>query len=357
MASPLESISLGALSVEPPSLNHNIIEVSSANHTSVEPSTVTPTTVEQTFIKYTFVKPTLDKPSLQDGVSKHSTSRGATSLGVASRDASSSYDTFPRFPDLPAEIQLNIWKSALPEPQIIPITLHHNADSGQNEIQFTTKHKPSGLLRACVDSRAVILKVFNVAIKSDDSERLIRLDGRRDIVILGLHKSSFVPYRPPYFGVRCRFRLSLTAEFGPRFKGVETLSWVSLQEIQGDWTPEDDIWAHTQFPGLKRWIYPLSYTSDFKFETVANGLPPGFRFREWEEGMSPHFENAKRLISSIRRQRILSTHLRNAILDFKKDKRPDWEIPEVKLMVPTCSVVGIEGVFPDTNGIVRATGR
>jgi len=103
-------------------------------------------------------------------------------------------------------------------------------------------------------------------------------------------------------------------------------------------------------------VYPLSHNSDFKFETVADGLPLGFCFREWEEGMSPHFENAKRIIYGITRQRIMSAYSRSAILRFKKDKKPGWQIPEVKFMVPTCSIAGINGVFPDTDGIVRASG-
>jgi len=167
MASPLELL-LGALPVEPTSINnHNVVEVNSVNPTSVEPPIVKPSTLKYTSVDYTRVGPTSAKPSLQDSISKATTSQSTPSLDITSQDASPSYDTFHRFPDLSAEIQLKIWKSALPEPQIIPITIHHNADSGQNEIQFTTKHQPSGLLRACIDSRAAILKVFNVTIKSD----------------------------------------------------------------------------------------------------------------------------------------------------------------------------------------------
>lgn len=108
-------------------------------------------------------------------------------------------DAFTLFPKLPTELQLKIWKHAGPNPRIMQvhciypastkwpcISLQQRCDAEAttpgDEVGFGTDTIPSGLLRACKQSRDVILKIPNRCIESGG--RKIRFDKENDIIFL-----------------------------------------------------------------------------------------------------------------------------------------------------------------------------
>jgi hypothetical protein len=92
---------------------------------------------------------------------------------------------FTIFPNLPTELQLKIWKHAIPEPRIMKVEVQTKIDEdGEARMIFTTNDKPSALLRACKKSRQAILESYTVCLATKNSCRKIRLDGDKDVVCL-----------------------------------------------------------------------------------------------------------------------------------------------------------------------------
>jgi hypothetical protein len=100
----------------------------------------------------------------------------------ASMTTSPSADTFTLFPDLPKELQIKIWKHAIPAPQLISIKFHPQTLEPRSGFRYRTNTKPSDLLRACKTSREEILKAQSVCIDMAGSERKICFDEVRDTV-------------------------------------------------------------------------------------------------------------------------------------------------------------------------------
>ncbi|KAE9380069.1 hypothetical protein N431DRAFT_552310 [Stipitochalara longipes BDJ] len=111
----------------------------------------------------------------------------------------SALDGFTLFPNLPLELQLNIWKHAISAPGIMQVRCIYPASiksSGLSQeqrcdaeamtlarkVEFGTDTKPSGLLIACRLSRQVVLTVLNGCIES--GRRKIRFDRDHDIILL-----------------------------------------------------------------------------------------------------------------------------------------------------------------------------
>lgn len=89
--------------------------------------------------------------------------------------------TFTLFPKLPAELQIKIWKHAIPAPRLVRV----KAEGGIGTIPIrlsTNTPAPDGLLRACKTSRETIQKVYTTCLES--GERKIRMDGDNDVLVL-----------------------------------------------------------------------------------------------------------------------------------------------------------------------------
>ncbi|RKF78841.1 hypothetical protein GcC1_052019 [Golovinomyces cichoracearum] len=110
---------------------------------------------------------------------------------------------FTLFSKLPYELQMNIWKNSIPDPQIIRLKLEvdksfHESDSFiRDGIDWDTDQiscinslkisapfsKAPGLLGACRNSRAAILAVYKGVLKAKD-ETVIRFDPESDTIFL-----------------------------------------------------------------------------------------------------------------------------------------------------------------------------
>jgi hypothetical protein len=98
---------------------------------------------------------------------------------------------FHLFPNLPMELQIKIFKGALGGPRIIRIEPY--CVDGDSALRFRTLHPPSALLRACQISREVFISTHTTCITSNNSARIIRLDGALDTVFL--HQSRRIYLR------------------------------------------------------------------------------------------------------------------------------------------------------------------
>lgn len=107
--------------------------------------------------------------------------------------------TFTPFPKLPPELQLKIWKHAVPSSRVMQIHCIYPASTGSpnlskaercdaeattpgNEVEFGTDALPSGLLSACKQSRKIILEIHDGCIESGG--RKIRFDKENDVIFL-----------------------------------------------------------------------------------------------------------------------------------------------------------------------------
>jgi len=107
--------------------------------------------------------------------------------------AASSAQCFPRFPELPTEIRLKIWKYCLPAPRALEV------DYGECSDFLHCKYPPPIALQICRESRAEALKHYELAFDNRPNASRIYFDFSRD----GLHFkyvdifSSFPPDEVP----------------------------------------------------------------------------------------------------------------------------------------------------------------
>ncbi|KAL3421107.1 hypothetical protein PVAG01_07552 [Phlyctema vagabunda] len=93
---------------------------------------------------------------------------------------------FPRFPELPKELQLSIWQFALAEPQIIPIGAVHTFNR-QIPFQFFPMVRHSPLLGVNRETRNEAKKVLQSWIYMDRDPKIIPLPLRRWINVNPVH--------------------------------------------------------------------------------------------------------------------------------------------------------------------------
>ncbi|KAE9380074.1 hypothetical protein N431DRAFT_309705, partial [Stipitochalara longipes BDJ] len=113
-----------------------------------------------------------------------------------------SANKFTVFPKLPAELQLKMWKYAIPGPRIIKLKTHvpdwlmeeresypddydwaADQAAAVRDLEFSTDTKPCGLFGACSASRKVILRVYQSVVVSKGGKK-IRFDGDNDSILL-----------------------------------------------------------------------------------------------------------------------------------------------------------------------------
>lgn len=106
----------------------------------------------------------------------------AEALGASEQDASAALfaQCFPRFPELPTEIRLKIWKHCLPGPRAVEV------DYGEHSEFLSSKYPPPIALHICRESRAEALKHYELAFDSGPNAGRIYFDFSQD----GLHFQS-----------------------------------------------------------------------------------------------------------------------------------------------------------------------
>jgi len=128
-----------------------------------------------------------------------------------------SEEAFVLFPKFPVELQVEIFKHNIPEPQILTVQFRPPA-SRRGHARFSTHTKPSPLLITCKASRAAILMVYKACIEMGDSDRKIRFDGVNDTIHLAPAENA-VTYGEDGESNIPRF---VIPKYLPRgFKGVE----------------------------------------------------------------------------------------------------------------------------------------
>ncbi|PMD60849.1 uncharacterized protein K444DRAFT_381764 [Hyaloscypha bicolor E] len=96
---------------------------------------------------------------------------------------------FTLFPKLPVELQIKIWKYAIPPPRLVRVNVRRRFPFSLGLVCFSTNTPVPGLLGACKTSRETILKVYTTCIKSRN--RMIRMDGDKDVLVLFSSSDSF----------------------------------------------------------------------------------------------------------------------------------------------------------------------
>jgi hypothetical protein len=101
--------------------------------------------------------------------------------------ASRAATTFPQFANLPGELQLKIWRFAIPEPRVITYSsrpsvefYHPNIDKSIYKLTYTNP----GILGACYDSRTEALKRYQPAFNIELCHP-VYIDFKRDIFEFG----------------------------------------------------------------------------------------------------------------------------------------------------------------------------
>jgi hypothetical protein len=90
---------------------------------------------------------------------------------------------FTIFSKMSIELRLMIWEKTLPEAQFVKIRPGSLYD-GHDKLVFHTDATPPGMFRACEEFREAILKVLNVCLESNGTNRKIRLNGVQDTVVI-----------------------------------------------------------------------------------------------------------------------------------------------------------------------------
>lgn len=162
------------------------------------------------------------------------------------------------FPNLPTELQLAIWKHAIPQPQVVKLKVsapgtaydwptHDDASRRSRAIEeaamdlvFTPDLTPCGLLAVCSASRTTMLDVCGDSIPLGRGKRL-HIDGLADTLLL-YAKSKHMPllpgggaYHHVHLDYRCMFAgvNKLILAVGIQGYHAETGWWVrQFEDIQ-----------------------------------------------------------------------------------------------------------------------------
>jgi len=265
-------------------------------------------------------------------------------------------DAFTLFPKLPADLQLKIWKHAVPDPRVMqvhsiyPISTRSpsffqqqrcdaEAATPGHDVQFGTDIIPSGLLRACKQSRSVILKIHNGCIES--GHRKVRFDKENDVIFLntisqccerglpGLHSrpETLPDYRKIFVGVH-HLALSgyaLTTMLNDRLH-------FSTEDITVDQGRESLI---SSFRSLQKLYLVCNKWTDMRRENGTGEI----LLHIWEESFA---SRTLCVDSFVQVQKVIShreEYVMNTLNKYKqKEKLDDWKVPLVKLVEATKAV-------------------
>jgi hypothetical protein len=167
--------------------------------------------------------------------------------------------TFTNFAKLPLEMQMKIWKHAIPAPRLVRVHVRKGDD---DDIRFTTNTSVPALLSACHTSRKIILEVYSTCLES--GERKIRMDGENDVFVLfRLVGCSGLPDFLPWIQ-----SMKMREDIQCMFSGVTKLAMVVYTFSV---TEEQQRWFLSRFQSLKRYFL-IIYRLDIDLDANGDGI-------------------------------------------------------------------------------------
>ncbi|KUJ23387.1 uncharacterized protein LY89DRAFT_755282 [Mollisia scopiformis] len=221
---------------------------------------------------------------------------------------------FKQFGSLPMELQLRIWKFAIPAPRIIkvyagliegPETTNTEATRDNTHVdtsgilsQYASPLQLSALLETCKISRDELLKTYKSSIKMDlEGKQTLYFDTDTDIILL----------------VVCDFEVFGNHGLGSdgRFAGIKTLALPCFQAE----SELLDLFP-SRFPSVQTLILIgfTDYEPDFTFKSKASNNEP-LRWEGIEAAFGAHGETLD------------SCNI--------KANHPEWIVPEIKMLYNT----------------------
>lgn len=256
------------------------------------------------------------------------------------------------FPKLPAELQLRIWKNAIPGPRVIKLKTHvpewlmnepnswpEDYDSAADNsaaigaLDCSTDTKPCELLGACKVSRAEILRVYRSVIESKSGKK-IRFDGDNDTILF--HAAKPLGHARINYGGS----LSTLRNYTSLFAGVKTLAWCKDLSLL---LPKDYIcWFISQFRSLDKFILVSSmncvgsmrFNPDYldawnKDKELFHALRVTIRTRE--EALSPMFRDLQSWLDVAGQNDNRTRELQQEFSVWKENNAPQRKIPEITM--------------------------
>lgn len=276
---------------------------------------------------------------------------------------------FTLFPKLVVELQLKIWKYAIPGPRVIELKTHvpdwlmdehlryrndydwaADQTAALQALEFTTNTTPCGLLGACVTSRKVILEVYQSVVASKGG-RMIRFDGNNDAILLNTEERRRMDQSPlgspgmAWPGGR---------DYSSIFSGIKRLIWFETQF----WACHNNLWVLAQFQSLKELVLlqnpgcfllpnprnnPVN-SDRYRWKAFQKQLacasirlvlskedlvsPPIETLEEWELRELRNYMQESR--SGLMNWSTLARFIHTGVVDYKRmSNLTKWEIPEI----------------------------
>ncbi|POS87116.1 hypothetical protein EPUL_002108 [Erysiphe pulchra] len=292
---------------------------------------------------------------------------------------------FTLFTHLPYELQINIWKASIPNPQILRIKVE--TDEILNDKNYFARDdfdwevdqasclkglkisapysKAPGLLGACRDSRAVILTVYKGVLKSKD-ETVIRFDPENDTIFIIPKRIEDEPRcqcrhvgeglsvdSSPAHVIRRTLLLGLgtpeipnsfkqrSRDFRPIFGNIQKLVmvWNEFFCIHS----ADIAWTLSNFPSVKELtlVTPIRKEAYCSAYLQAVGSPTIWCV----EQISSHFASANWLVQGLRNDMATLQRFKQKLQIRKKlFDRNDWELPKT-IHFGGCYTEWVEGKY------------
>jgi hypothetical protein len=169
---------------------------------------------------------------------------------------------FTNFAKLPLEMQMKIWKHAIPAPRLVRVNVQEDAD---DDIRYTTNTSVPTLLSACHMSRKIILEAYSTCFES--GERKIRMDGENDVLVL-FSMGGCYGYLPWIKSTKMGEDIQRT------FSGVTKLAMVHY--TFPNVTEGQQRWFLSHFQSLKRY-FPIVYGFDTDLDAYGDGIYLGIQ--------------------------------------------------------------------------------
>ncbi|PMD33240.1 hypothetical protein L207DRAFT_589606 [Hyaloscypha variabilis F] len=155
---------------------------------------------------------------------------------------------FTFFPKLPTELQIIVWKHAIPPPRLVRVLVQVI----MGMVLFSTNMPVPALLHTCTVARETILRVYTTCLESEGGKK-IRLDGNHDVLVLFSSDDSFkkapFSYEPlPWIPQWQPMYPEHIAMFA-KVKLLATLNYIYTNDF-----PENLEYVLSQFKSLERFV-------------------------------------------------------------------------------------------------------
>ena len=167
---------------------------------------------------------------------------------------------FKPFTKLPPELQINIWKHAIPPPRLVRVNVHVSIST----IRFSTNTPVPALLSTCQTSRQTILSVYKTCLESGGKK--IRMDGANDVLVLSRTSYWLWEGEPEYHDLPWFGDLTMDFGFSTMFSSIKNLA------MPNDHDDDDDlVWFLSWFRSLKRY-FALEGWEKYNLNTAENNI-------------------------------------------------------------------------------------